>query len=166
MKSFSKQNQKGVTLLELMITIFVLSVGIVGIFGLIQNTLQSASLVKSRLTAAYFAQEGIELVRNIRDTNWVQGKSWIDGMPDCTGEFGSGGCEIAFNDPTLVFYTGENLRMDEDGFYGYIGEETDFKRQIIISNNGDYLEVKSIIHWDERGTSYHVEAIEHLYNWR
>ena len=60
MKKYSMKAEKGFTLLELMITIFVIAVGLVGIMTLIQNTLQSASIVRLNLTAAYLAQEGIE----------------------------------------------------------------------------------------------------------
>ena len=70
------KNNKGLTLIELVIAIFVISIGVVGTFGVLQKIVVSTSLSSSKLVAAYLAQEGIEIVRNIRDTNWVEGEAW------------------------------------------------------------------------------------------
>ncbi len=158
MSYFSQEKQKGFTLLELMITIAVISIGMIGIFGMIQRTMQSAEDLKSRLITAYLAQEGIELVRNIRDTNWFEGKDWDDGLTGC-----SSSCEISFDEPTLKLHSGDNLSIDGSGFYGKNGiHESQFKREVFIENTGDYLEVKVKVSWEEEQS---FEVIKHLYQW-
>jgi type II secretory pathway pseudopilin PulG len=76
------------TILEVILAIFILTVAVGASFTLIQQSLISASLAKSKLTAAYLAQEGIEVIRNARDNNWlkihygISGVSWDDGLTD------------------------------------------------------------------------------------
>jgi len=67
--------KRGFTILEVIVAIFVLTVAVGGSFVLIQQTLIAASLAQSKLAAHYLAQEGIEIVRNIRDTNWLKQRS-------------------------------------------------------------------------------------------
>jgi prepilin-type N-terminal cleavage/methylation domain-containing protein len=148
------RKNKGFTLLELMITIMVISIGILGIFGLISNTMQSAEELKSRLVAAYLAQEGIELVRNSRDNNWKEGKEWTDGWPSC-----SSGCRISYDDP-VIRANGATLNSN-NGFYGNTGTGTQFTRTIYITGTGDYREVRAVVSW----SSQEVQVIKRLYNW-
>ena len=153
--------QKGFTLIELMITIFIISVGLISITNLIQNTLQSASIVRLNLTAAYLAQEGIELTRNIRDTNWIQNRDWNHGLncPD--------GCQIQYDNDSLYPYTGSFLSLNNDNFYIYGGGQVSkFQREITIEPISDYLEVKSEIFWEDSGENQSIKAMEHLYDWR
>ena len=81
-------NKKGFTLLEVITAIFILTVGVGGALSLMNQTLSTASIIEQRLIASYLAQEGIEIVRNIRDTNWLQSRDpnksspWYDGL--CT----------------------------------------------------------------------------------
>ena len=75
----------GFTLLEVVLAIFILSMSAFGGFSLIQSTVISASLSKQKLTAYYLAQESLEVVRNIRDGNWLKqredsGVLWTDGI--------------------------------------------------------------------------------------
>src|SRR3972149_6530079 len=75
----------GCTLLEVVLAIFILSLSAFGGFSLIQSTVISASLSKQKLTAYYLAQESLEVVRNIRDGNWLKrredsGVLWTDGI--------------------------------------------------------------------------------------
>ncbi len=66
---------KSFTLIEVIIAIFILTMGTVGAFSLIQRTIAFTSISSSRLTAAYLAQEGMEIARNIRDSNYLFLKS-------------------------------------------------------------------------------------------
>ena len=62
---------KGFTLIELVISIFVMSVGLVGVFGAFSVISILTSDSANRLAGSYLAQEGVEIVRNIRDNNWL-----------------------------------------------------------------------------------------------
>jgi len=162
-----KERKKGFSILELLITIFVVSVGIVGVFGLTQNTLSAALATRSRVVAAYLAQEGIELTKNIRDNNWIDGKEWKEGMLQCSESLGNG-CKISYDSSELSTGITGNLRVNGNGFYGYSGEESKFKRVIFIEENisEEYVEVKVNVSWEEKGKPYDITAVEHLYNWK
>jgi len=165
---FNKRYQKAFTLLEVIVAITVLTIAVGGSFALIQQTMVAASLNQSKLTAYYLAQEGIELVRNIRDSNWLEQRAnptvlWKEGL-------GAGDWEADFNDSGLVQpFVGEGrfLNVGSEGFYTYSGESsTPFKRKITIAEMGsNALEVTVQVLWSERGRDHQVEVKEHIYNW-
>lgn len=179
-------NNKSFTLIEVVIAISLLTIGLLAVYNVIQQTIVFASLSTSRLGAAYLAQEGIEIVRNIRDSNWLENRSvatsWDEGLTGC-----SAGCEADYTtptalDPILISYDGGRFLyididdIDGDGFtnfYRYIDSPgsndipTKFKRKIMIMPDGlDILEVTVKVSWEERGRPHNITAQENLYNWR
>ncbi len=66
---FEKNEKEGFTLIESILAIGVLVVGILGAFILVVRSLSNIPLIQSRLIAANLAQEGIELIRQKRDSN-------------------------------------------------------------------------------------------------
>jgi hypothetical protein len=169
------------TLLETIIAVFVVIVGIIGIFTIIQNLNTQSSYSSNRLIAIYLAQEGMEIIRNIRDTNWLEQQNdpentWDEGLIGC-----STGCEADFfcttvedpniNNPSghhcLALYSGSLLKIDVNSFYNYfLGSDTKFKRKITITTEGtDTLKVEVLVSWQERGKNYEFKTIEKLYNW-
>lgn len=167
-----RSNKKSFTLLEVMIAITILTLAVGGSFALIQQTLVATSLAQSKLIAYYLAQEGIEIVKNIRDSNWlIQHKtdpvhSWKEGLT-------SGEWEIDYDDIALNPYLGRNLYIDgTNNFYTYLNfpssddVKTSFKRKIILNEIGDnVLEMKVEVSFEERGRSHTVEVTNFLHNW-
>ena len=175
--------KRGFTILEVIVAIFVLTVAVGGSFVLIQQTLIAASLAQSKLAAHYLAQEGIEIVRNIRDTNWLKQRSdelnffWDTDIIPLELPLGeSRDCIADYNDDGLSDFVEEKpLNLDDNGFYSYAyGDPTPFERKITItkldlletSYPDDYkLRVRVRVEWSERGRDHWVEASEDLYNW-
>jgi prepilin-type N-terminal cleavage/methylation domain-containing protein len=157
---------RGFTLIEITVAIFLITVGTLGAFNMIQRIITFTSVISSQLTASYLAQEGIEIARNIRDTNWLEqrgspGLPWSDGLVGC-----GSGCEADYNDAGLSSYTGRFLKID-NGFYNYdAGTNTVFKRKITIFPQVDVLEVSVEVSWQERGRDHRVTAQTELYNWK
>ena len=156
---------KGFSLIEMVVAVFVILVGVVTTFGVLQKIIVSTSISSSRLVATYLAQEGIEVVRNVRDTNWVESKNWTQ---DIGG--GGGGLETDYDDETVKSpWIGEGsfLEINNEGFYSYdSGVETKFKRKIIINETpSEKLEVKVEVFWKEHGRDYRIVVQEDLYNW-
>ena len=162
--------RKGFTLLEVILAIFVLTVATAGSSILVRQTISSIFIIQSKLTASYLAQEGIEITRNIRDSNWLEQRtetvSWDDGL-------GEDQWEAAYNDDELQENSNSFLNIS-NGFYSYsVGNPTIFKRKITISDKEnldgdekiDRLMVSVEVSWEERGRSHKVEVIEYLYNW-
>ena len=155
---------KGFTLIEIMIAITLLTIGIMASYAVITKVVSLTYLNSFRFTASRLAQEGMELVSNTRDTNWLNGNDWDNGLTNCIS-----GCEIDYNDPSFSPYLGEYLKIDSDGFYNYEdGDDSRFKRKIIITNvSADELKIKVEVTWPRLGSSPGVlEVEEHLYNWR
>lgn len=158
-------------MIEVVSTIFIITIGAVGVFGLVQQTFVFTTVTPSKLTAAYLAQEGIEIARNIRDTNWLKGLAWDTGLTICQpadNKF----CEADYNDSVLTPLDnpspGTILRI-RNGFYNYDGGGADsaFRRKITITPEaGNTLKVIAEVTWQERARIYKINVQENLYNWR
>lgn len=166
------------TLLEVIFSITILVLTITGSFTLISRLLTFSPQTQSKLIASYLAQEGIEIVRNIRDTNWLESSSnpWDENLTTCHGvcdESIGNGCIIDYNtpnqtDPDLAIYNGEYLKVDEaNGLYSYSAPTlTKFKRKVVIFSTDDILTVCVRVDWEEKGKKNEVKVVENLYNWR
>lgn len=169
---------KGFTLIEIMIAVSVLLIGIVAIYSLVPHILQTTVVNFEKFKAIQLAREGLEIVRNLRDGNWLEqfadpSNLWLEGL---TGGACGGVFEVDYEDldenfenPVLDCWIGNEryLRIDDtagkEGFYNYTtGPETKYKRKITINDNGDYLSVQVEIFWSSKT----LTVIEHLYNWR
>ncbi|GAH02631.1 unnamed protein product [marine sediment metagenome] len=78
----------GFGILEALIASGIIAIFAGGIVILGNMALRSVVINKHRLQAAYLAQEAVELVRNIRDSNWVDGDADTecdDGINDSGG---------------------------------------------------------------------------------
>jgi hypothetical protein len=76
---------KAFTMIEVTVALFLLVVGGGGAFALINQTTSLSSIGGNQLKATYMAQEGIEAIRNARDTNYLKNNSWdTDIAGDCS----------------------------------------------------------------------------------
>jgi hypothetical protein len=166
--------KNGFTILEVITAIFILNIGLGGAFNLISQTLFVSSIVKSQLIGAYLAQEGVEIVRNIRDANWLERTVlWDYGLnncqPCCEGDYKTGTSPFSpFSSLGDCDYDDLNyLNIDDDGFYSYSpGSPTKFKRKISIQETSTTtLEVLVDVIWKERGRIHNIEVSEVLTNW-
>jgi len=75
---FNKKNQKGFTFTELLIALVLITVGILTSIGLITFSFTRTMKLSPRLTASYLTQEGVEVIRRIREDNWIGIKTCLD----------------------------------------------------------------------------------------
>jgi Tfp pilus assembly protein PilV len=68
-KQISAKYKKGFSMGEVIITLFVVTVGIIGVVMLISNSIIHSADSRNQIIATELAQEGLELMRNIRDNN-------------------------------------------------------------------------------------------------
>ena len=153
-------SSKAFTLIEILIAITVITVGVVGFHT---ATTRVASLTFSnsdRFIASRLAQEGMELISNIRDTNWVKKANWDNGLTT------DNDYRVQYNKESLLAYLDTPLKIDNDGFYNYDnGDDSKFTRKVTITHvNADELKVKVQITWSGKGSPLEVE--EHLHNWK
>lgn len=167
--------QKGFTLIEVLAAMFIMVMGVLGVFGLITRTVTFNSSVNSQLVASYLTQEGLEIVRNMRDTNFLKihkgvGGQWNDGLTSCAS-----GCGADYND--IILGSFQNVLKVDNGFYTYdAGIDTIFKRKITIVPGGnanplcvgdanDLVCVSVDVSWQDKETTRHVLGATELYNW-
>ena len=162
---------RGFTILEILISILVVTIGIVGIYYLVATVFIAATVNSDKFLASQLGQEGLELARNLRDQNWLQENDWNVGLIDCADP--SVGCEweIDYNDSALSAFQDRYLKLDDEGFYNYdTGDDSGFKRKIIITEQPQFLNVRVEITWvgakalSTQENRYEVE--ENLYDWR
>lgn len=70
-KKLIKQ-QGGQTLIETLVAAFILTMGITAALALATYSLRATTNIKQRIVAIGLAREGIEAVKNMRDTNWLR----------------------------------------------------------------------------------------------
>lgn len=81
------RHPRGQGLLEVIIAIFIIVASVLGTTSVIVATIRAGRIAADRLTAMNLAREGIEIVRNIRDSNWLtSGSAWDTGI---AGEVGA-----------------------------------------------------------------------------
>ena len=72
----------GFTLIEVVIALSVVVTGVVAGLTLTTYNLNTVVASDRRLIAANFAREGIEVVRQVRDSHWLNNRPWDEGITD------------------------------------------------------------------------------------
>lgn len=75
-----KKSLQGFTLAEALVAIAVILIGIISMVTLAVALTRSANQQKGRVVAYNLAQEGLEVVRNTRDSNWLNNQLFCEGM--------------------------------------------------------------------------------------
>ncbi len=109
MKHFNQQSQSGQTLIETVVAIFILTMGIVAALGLANFAVSSSSNIVKQIIGMGLAREGVEAVKNMRDTNWLQGSLTSD-CTDLTSQTKIASCYKDWLNPS----TGYNIKPPSD----------------------------------------------------
>src|SRR3989344_4652981 len=64
----SKLSGSGFTLVEMLVAISIFTVALVGIMFILGSGIADTNYAKRKMVATYLAQEGIEYIRNMRDS--------------------------------------------------------------------------------------------------
>jgi prepilin-type N-terminal cleavage/methylation domain-containing protein len=82
--------QGGFTLIETMVAILILTTVLAVTMSNIQQSLQASNFARDQITAFYLAEEAMEHIRGIRDTNFKRATGWLTNMETaCVGAPGS-----------------------------------------------------------------------------
>lgn len=169
----TKSKKMGFSLIESLVAISILIIGILSAFVLVIRTLATTPVIQSRLIAANLAQEGVELIRQIRDTNFINSQNWRTGLAE--GEY-----QIDSTSKTLENFDKSRPLMFDDTnlIYGYKTGRTYpyfFLRKIKITNmaNTNEMQLNVIVSWCVKKTedqclanpTYQIDVEDHLFNY-
>jgi len=143
-KFVGSDRKQGFTLIETMVALAIFSVSIVSLIAMTSQGVANVSLAKNKLIASYLAQEGIEVVRNNRD---------------------SFGFDSLNPDPL----SGDLFYSTDNGYNNISdGSITPFKRKVTVNVVGeDEVKVSSEVKWVQgQGPGKSVTYSENLFNWQ
>lgn len=180
---------KGFTLIEALVAVVVFGMLLGGVSTLAVYSLQFTDNYKNSIKAALLAEEGIELIREARDTNKLNANGWLQGITNPSG-IPCGkvdrGCYVQVNKtngnivfqqcpgaPALNFVTGASgcpfLEYDPVmKIYGDNGSETtSFRRTIhVVELDPTTLLVQVMITWTTRFGSRKLIVQDTLTDWQ
>lgn len=156
------------SIIEIMAVLLIVSLGIIGVSHLAVQSMQAQTINRGSIIGYQLAQEGIEIVRQIRDTNWLQEKIWNAGL--ATGQY----C-VDFISPVLRPAGSANdcrLYLTGDNYYyspitpKAIDTPSDFSRIIYIQAATSSASVKARVTWHERDRFFNYEVETEIYDWK
>jgi prepilin-type N-terminal cleavage/methylation domain-containing protein len=159
------QKKAGFTLVEVLIAAFIITVGVVASYMMIQQIFAQTFEASTRLTAIYLAKEGAEIARNIRDTGWLQDLDWNN------NGLAAGNYQASYNGYSLISCPG-SCEFGNMYFVNYItGTSTHFKRRINIQRpssgqNAGAIIVTVDVMWQDKGQVKKVTIQSLLYDWK
>lgn len=157
--------ERGMTIIETLTSLVLLSIGLIPVFAIMSASVNLSNNIKDNLIAANLAQEGIEVLRAIRDTSWLNNAAFDQNLP-------SGNYLVSWDSDTLIPYDSNAfVRKDPNKIYSHSsGSDTIFKRRInitpIVSPCNCELKVLSEVIWLEKGVNRVITAEDHLFNWK
>lgn len=131
-KNRTFRKMKAFSFIEVMLSVFLLSVGIISVISIVVSGMNNTTESRRYLIASLLSQEGIEMVRNIRDNGAVETGNSFENISD--------GSKIV--DPiggTLADATSGNTALNYyDGYYRHtnFGDKTVFSRKVLIQSQG------------------------------
>lgn len=173
---YSARCKPGFSIVEIMTVLFVVSIGMVGVLSLIIQNIQSQSVNKGALIAYQLAQEGIELVRYTRDSNWAASRDWNYYLTTPGTNY-----IMDYNDfyPRVISCTGQSgLKKNNAGYYynpGCSGDQnpdSGFTRIISLGpnpedlNNAKTMHVQSTVTWKDHNRNFSYVLDTNLYDWK
>jgi len=143
---------KGQGLIEAIISLALLVGGIIGALTLATITIRAGTESRERIQAALLAQEGIEIVKNNRDTNWIkkaQGENvnWDNDLLNTDNFSNVGSLEGGNCGPEFEKFT-RNIKIEGD------------------PNNNDKKKITCTVSWADASGSYNVTVIDYITNWQ
>ncbi len=82
---------RGFTLIETLIAVLLLATAIAGPLTIAAKGLSAALIARDQMVAFYLAQDAVEYVRFVRDSNKLAGDPWLTNLTACTT---SAGCTL------------------------------------------------------------------------
>lgn len=171
MDKLESNRQKGQLLIEAMVAVSLMLVGLLGIFSVLTKSLGLSRVAADQFVAVNLASEGIEISKNLLDSNYLQGNSFnnpgFTGGTDLAIDYNS----TSMGDDTSNNCDGPELYLDSgSGRYTcerLAGVSSKYSRTIDVINETNRVKITSTVSWGTRGGSESTVSVEdHFYSWR
>ncbi len=168
-----KQNNKpAFTLIEIVLILLMASVGLMAILSLALKSANFNNIKKNMFTAMFLADEGLELMTNIRDTNMITGNYYNDwgnlGTTATSGVFLYKTDYYSLIATTTADISETNLWQDETGFYSHSSTSSStasiYNRMITVNSYTASSSVESLVRWTGQGNDYDFKLETILYD--
>ncbi len=181
------QKNKGFTLIETLVAVSIFSFAVVALLIILGKSVGDTNYAKKKMIADYLAQEGVEYVRNIRDSYVLFSASGQVGWDAFNSRMIAASCASAngcyFDDQSLNYSDTTYPILDisiascgsscpsllyntSTGKYGYAsGSSSGFTRKIQISTISNEVKVLSTVFWNHAGSTYSLTLSSTLFNW-
>lgn len=174
------KRNKGFTLIETLVSLAILTTAVVGMIWVSGNGVSESLYSKNKIIANYLAQEGLEIVRNIRDGEVAGGAGWdgfLDTLSSCSP---STGCTIdatpvvpAISIQECIAEPGKicnkNFYLTPSGYYTHqvVGASTSFRRKVAVAPiGGNEASVTVTVTWEQSGKTKTIVLSNYLSAWQ
>jgi Tfp pilus assembly protein PilV len=167
-----KSNIAGFSLLETVVVLMIMAVGLVSIINLTVDSLRAQTLNRNTLIAYQLAQEGLDLIRNVRDTNWARGDDWNQHISTTTGPANFKVDYSHWQPQEISNISQAKLQVSSTtGFYLHDSNSPDspFSRMVTItavSSSSPSSTVSVLVKWTDQGAVHQYQLETTLYNWK
>ncbi|PJE50543.1 MAG: hypothetical protein COV29_04010 [Candidatus Yanofskybacteria bacterium CG10_big_fil_rev_8_21_14_0_10_36_16] len=167
-------SRAGFTLVEVAISTVILGIFMSALLFILSLSISSATTVKNNFVAAFLAQEGVELMNNLRHEDWIQGREF-GSFGSILGAVSDGEYRIQWDSLELMSLNGnpQLLIDDSTGLYGYsdggiVGGNSGFYRKVIVETVVPDIEkrVTVRIEWSDDGNAKQINTEWHAFNWK
>ena len=179
---------KGFTLVETLVAIAIFATSVLVFMTVLASDISNTGYAKEKIVASYLAQEGIESVRNLRDTYMLFSVTADSGWGSFRTKLTSASCQLSngcylnldnlFSQSppmpmTKISYTAcssscpQFLYDTSSGKYNYTsGTSSGYIRKIrIVSIDANEIKILSTVYWQQGSGTHSLTLSESLENW-
>ena len=156
------QNQNGQILVEVMLAISISVISLIGFFGLLQTSFKLSRLTSENYVASHLAIEGVEIIANIVQRNYVEMEGNLDPAFTFNTDIESGDFEFDYTankiNSSVIATTplSRPIQLQSALFY----------RRVHVDSSGSQIHVVSSVYTNSQGSGVPLATAEDTFlNW-
>lgn len=147
-------------MIGVIVAMFITSVALVSILGLVTTSLKAAETSKMKLIASGLAQEAIEIVRDMRKGQ-IEWNNWY-------ANIANGDYRVQYNSASLLSFLDTPLEIAGNGLYQYnTGVNSGFYRKVTLTKlSANEVKVLVEVKWKIKSNWSYLRVEDRLWNWK